>query len=36
MAPKFSLNRFAAKEPLRRPEDTARLIDGMRKAGLPE
>jgi tetratricopeptide (TPR) repeat protein len=36
MAPDFSLNRFAAKEPLRRKEDTARLIDGMRKAGLPE
>ncbi len=35
-APDFSLNRFAAKEPLRRATDTARLIEGMRKAGLPE
>ena len=35
-APDFSLVRFSTKEPLRREEDTARLVDGMRKAGLPE
>jgi tetratricopeptide (TPR) repeat protein len=36
IAPDFSLNRFAAKEPLRRHEHAERLILGMRKAGLPE
>jgi class 3 adenylate cyclase/TolB-like protein len=36
LSPNFSLNRLAEKEPYRNPADRARLIDGMRKAGLPE
>ena len=35
-APGFSLARFARKEPLRRAGDRARLVEGMRRAGLPE
>jgi adenylate cyclase len=35
-APDFSLTRLAAKEPYKRPADRERLLEGMRKAGLPE
>lgn len=35
MRPDFSLARFTAKEPLKNPADRQRLIDGLRKAGLP-
>jgi adenylate cyclase len=35
-APGFSLTRFVAKEPFRRPADRASLSEGLRKAGLPE
>jgi TolB-like protein/class 3 adenylate cyclase/tetratricopeptide (TPR) repeat protein len=35
-APDFSLTCFAAKELFKRTEDTERLIEGMRAAGLPE
>jgi hypothetical protein len=35
-APDFSLTRLAAKEPYKRPVDRERLLEGMRKAGLPE
>ncbi|MGH6932606.1 MAG: adenylate/guanylate cyclase domain-containing protein [Dongiaceae bacterium] len=34
--PDFSALRYIAKEPLRRPEDQRLLLDGFRKAGLPE
>ncbi len=34
--PDFSLTCLAAKEMFKRPEDTTRLIEGMRAAGLPE
>ena len=36
LAPDFSLTRFAAKEPFKRPADREHLLDGLRKAGLPE
>jgi tetratricopeptide (TPR) repeat protein len=35
-APDFSLTCLAAKELFKRPDDTQRLIEGMRAAGLPE
>jgi tetratricopeptide (TPR) repeat protein len=35
-APGFSLNRFAKKEPLRRESVRERLVEGMRRARLPE
>jgi len=34
--PKFSLQRFAKVRPHIDPENTARLVDALRKAGLPE
>jgi adenylate cyclase len=34
--PKFSLRRFAAIEPYRATADLDHMIDGLRKAGLPE
>ena len=36
LVPNFSLIRFAAKEPYKLSTDRQHLIDGMRKAGLPE
>ena len=36
LAPEFSLARFARKEPFKNPTDLQRLVDGLRKAGLPE
>jgi TolB-like protein len=36
LAPDFSSARLAAKEPFERPADREHLIEGMRKAGLPE
>ena len=32
----FSLSRFVAKEPFRRPADRVSLREGLHKAGLPE
>jgi hypothetical protein len=34
--PRFTLRRYAMVEPRKSPADLAHLIDGMRKAGLPE
>jgi adenylate cyclase len=34
--PDFSIVRYAAKEPLKHADDLEHLVDGMRKAGLPE
>jgi hypothetical protein len=34
--PDFLLTRFALKEPYKRPGDHEHLIEGLRKAGLPE
>jgi adenylate cyclase len=34
--PKFSLQRWAKARPHIDPENTARLVDALRKAGLPE
>ena len=36
LVPDFSLNRFAEKEPFKRLADQQSLLDGLRKAGLPE
>src|SRR5438105_3333743 len=36
LAPAFSIARFARKEPFKNPADLQRLIDGLRKAGMPE
>jgi tetratricopeptide (TPR) repeat protein len=36
LKPDFSLRLFAAKEPYKQPGDRERLLDGLRKAGLPE
>jgi adenylate cyclase len=36
LVPNFSLIRFAAREPYKLSTDRQHLIDGMRKAGLPE
>jgi tetratricopeptide (TPR) repeat protein len=36
LIPDFSLTRFAAKEPFKRATDREHLVDGLRKAGLPE
>ena len=36
LAPDFSLTRFATKEPYKNPADREHLIEGLRKAGLPE
>jgi adenylate cyclase len=36
LAPDFSLNRLAEKEPYKSPADRQHLINGLRKAGLPE
>jgi hypothetical protein len=36
LSPEFSSERFLAKEPFKRPHDRQRLLDGVRKAGLPE
>lgn len=33
--PQFSSRRFAAREPLKRPEDRLRLLTGLEQAGLP-
>jgi adenylate cyclase len=36
LAPDFSLNRLAEREPYKNDEDRAHLVSGLRKAGLPE
>jgi adenylate cyclase len=36
LAPDFSLTRFATKEPYKNSADREHLIEGLRKAGLPE
>ena len=36
LAPAFSIARFARKEPFKNPADLQRLIDGLRRAGMPE
>ena len=36
LKPDFSLRLFAAKEPYKQPAESERLLDGLRKAGLPE
>ena len=36
LAPDFSSARLVAKEPYKRPSDRELLLDGLRKAGLPE
>jgi TolB-like protein/class 3 adenylate cyclase/tetratricopeptide (TPR) repeat protein len=36
LAPDFSSARFLAKEPFKQSSDQHRLLDGLRKAGLPE
>lgn len=36
LSPGFSASRFVAKEPYKRPVDQEHLLDGLRKAGLPE
>jgi adenylate cyclase len=36
LKPDFSSTRLAAKEPFKRPEDREHLLEGLRKAGLPE
>jgi adenylate cyclase len=36
LAPDFSSTRLAGKEPFKRPADRDHLLDGLRKAGLPE
>jgi adenylate cyclase len=36
LAPEFSASRFVEKEPYERPVDRERLLEGLRKAGLPE
>jgi adenylate cyclase len=36
LAPDFSIGRFLEKEPFKQPSDRDRLLDGLRKAGLPE
>jgi hypothetical protein len=36
IAPGFSLNRYAEKGPFKNSADRERLIEGLRKAGLPE
>ena len=36
LTPDFSATRLAAKEPYKRPTDGEHLLDGLRKAGLPE
>jgi hypothetical protein len=36
LAPDFSLNRLAEKEPYKSSIDRAHLVSGLRKAGLPE
>jgi adenylate cyclase len=36
LKPDFSTTRLAGKEPFKRPEDRDHLLDGLRKAGLPD
>jgi adenylate cyclase len=36
LSPEFSSKRFAAKEPFKIAQDRERMLDGLRKAGLPE
>ena len=36
VSPEFSLTRYAAKEPYMKSADREHLIEGLRKAGLPE
>lgn len=36
MNPELRLSRFAQNGPFRRPQDLERLVEGLRKAGLPE
>ena len=36
MLPHFSLTRYVAKEPYKHASDREHLIEGLRKAGLPE
>ena len=35
-SPDFSIARYAAKQPYKNSADREHLIDGLRKAGLPE
>jgi hypothetical protein len=36
LAPEFSLHYFMETEPFKRESDTAHMLDGLRKAGLPD